>query len=103
MRGILRAMIFMMMKPMKSYCLICMNKIISIRKKKKKEIRQNINDRVRVQRKNPWMNESGIKRQSKKKRAFRNDNSQKVIQSTTAIPEEVRVYEFSAKSEFESS
>lgn len=37
MRGILRAMIFMMMKPMKSYCLICMNKIISIRKKKKKK------------------------------------------------------------------
>ncbi|RVZ22847.1 translation initiation factor IF-2, partial [Helicobacter pylori] len=40
---------------------------------------------------------SGIKRQSKKKRAFRNDNSQKVIQSAIAIPEEVRVYEFAQK------
>lgn len=67
------------------------------KEEEEKEIRQNINDRVRVQRKNPWMNESGIKRQSKKKRAFRNDNSQKVIQSAIAIPEEVRVYEFAQK------
>ncbi len=69
----------------------------NLNKEEEKEIRQNINDRVRVQRKNPWMNESGIKRQSKKKRAFRNDNSQKVIQSAIAIPEEVRVYEFAQK------
>ncbi|OLQ25377.1 translation initiation factor IF-2 [Helicobacter pylori] len=67
------------------------------KEEEEKEIRQNINDRVRVQRKNPWMNESGIKRQSKKKRAFRNDNSQKVIQSAISIPEEVRVYEFAQK------
>ncbi len=67
------------------------------KEEEEKEARQNINDRVRVQRKNPWMNESGIKRQSKKKRVFRNDNSQKVIQSAIAIPEEVRVYEFAQK------
>ncbi|MGL2704649.1 translation initiation factor IF-2 N-terminal domain-containing protein, partial [Helicobacter pylori] len=67
------------------------------KEEEEKEARQNINDRVRVQRKNPWMNEGGIKRQSKKKRAFRNDNSQKVIQSAIAIPEEVRVYEFAQK------
>ncbi len=68
-----------------------------LNKEEEKEIRQNINDRVRVQRKNPWMNEGGIKRQSKKKRSFRNDNSQKVIQSAISIPEEVRVYEFAQK------
>ncbi len=67
------------------------------KEEEEKEIRQNINDRVRVQRKNPWMNEGGIKRQSKKKRSFRNDNSQKVIQSAISIPEEVRVYEFAQK------
>ncbi len=67
------------------------------KEEEEKEARQNINDRVRVQRKNPWMNEGGIKRQSKKKRAFRNDSSQKVIQSAIAIPEEVRVYEFAQK------
>ncbi|WP_033743368.1 translation initiation factor IF-2 [Helicobacter pylori] len=67
------------------------------KEEEEKEIRQNINDRVHVQRKNPWMNESGIKRQSKKKRVFRNDNSQKVVQSAISIPEEVRVYEFAQK------
>ncbi len=69
----------------------------NLNEEEEKEIRQNINDRVRVQRKNPWMNESGIKRQSKKKRVFRNDNSQKVVQSAISIPEEVRVYEFAQK------
>ncbi|AFI06618.1 translation initiation factor IF-2 [Helicobacter cetorum] len=67
------------------------------KEEEEKEARQNINDRVRVQRKNPWMSEGGIKRHSKKKRVFRNDNSQKVVQSTISIPEEVRVYEFAEK------
>ncbi|WP_104760885.1 translation initiation factor IF-2 [Helicobacter cetorum] len=67
------------------------------REEEEKEVRQNINDRVRVQRKNPWMSEGGIKRHSKKKRVFRNDNSQKIVQSTISIPEEVRVYEFAEK------
>ncbi|WP_104748481.1 translation initiation factor IF-2 [Helicobacter cetorum] len=67
------------------------------KEEEEKEVRQNINDRVRVQRKNPWMSEGGIKRHSKKKRVFRNDNSQKVVQNTISIPEEVRVYEFAEK------
>ncbi|WP_104687585.1 translation initiation factor IF-2 [Helicobacter acinonychis] len=69
----------------------------NLNEEEEKEIRQNINDRARIQRKNPWMNEGGIKRQSKKKRVFRNDNSQKVVQSVISIPEEVCVYEFAQK------
>ncbi len=53
-----------------------------------------IADKVKIQRKTPWVNEGGIRRSSRKKRVYRSDNAQKSVQSTISISEEVRVYEF---------
>ncbi|CRF45541.1 translation initiation factor IF-2 [Helicobacter heilmannii] len=51
-------------------------------------------DRVKIQRKNPWMSEGGIRRSTKKRRVYRPDNAQKSVQANITISEEVRVYEF---------
>ncbi|CRF51275.1 Translation initiation factor 2 [Helicobacter heilmannii] len=51
-------------------------------------------DRVKIQRKNPWMSEGGIRRSTKKRRVYRPDNTQKGVQGSITISEEVRVYEF---------
>ncbi|WP_120945385.1 translation initiation factor IF-2, partial [Helicobacter labacensis] len=53
-----------------------------------------LTDRLKIQRKTPWVNEGGIRRSSRKKRVYRSDNTQKSVQSTISISEEVRVYEF---------
>ncbi|WP_285652453.1 translation initiation factor IF-2, partial [Helicobacter ailurogastricus] len=53
-----------------------------------------LTDRVKIQRKNPWMSEGGIRRSTKKKRVYRPDNAQKSVQASITISEEVRVYEF---------
>ncbi|MCE3037221.1 translation initiation factor IF-2 [Helicobacter sp. faydin-H20] len=53
-------------------------------------------DRIKVQKKNPWMSEGGIGRRSKKKNKFKEsdkkENQDK--KDMVTIPEEVRVYEF---------
>ncbi|BCZ18810.1 hypothetical protein NHP190012_04520 [Helicobacter sp. NHP19-012] len=51
-------------------------------------------DRVKIQRKNPWMSEGGIRRSTKKRRVYRPDSTQKSVQGSITIAEEVRVYEF---------
>ncbi len=53
-----------------------------------------ITDRVKIQKKTPWMSEGGIRRSSRKKRVYRNENTQKSVQSVISVSEEVRVYEF---------
>lgn len=62
---------------------------------KENEIRQNLTDRVRIQRKNPWMNENrSISRNRRKKSKPQNTEKKLEVQSVIKIPEEIRVYEF---------
>ena len=60
------------------------------------QVRQAVVDRIKVQRKNPWMNEGGIGRKNRKKSKpihhERRDNQDK--KEIITISEEVRVYEF---------
>lgn len=58
------------------------------------QIRQNTIERVRITRKNPWMNEGSIKRGSKRHKPPKITKSSQKIQGPITIPEEVRVYEF---------
>lgn len=62
---------------------------------KENEVRQIITDRVRVQRKNPWLNETrSISRSRRKKPPKQQVESNLSAKSAIVIPEEVRVYEF---------
>ena len=62
---------------------------------KENEVRQIITDRVRVQRKNPWLNETrSISRSRRKKPPKQQVESSLSAKSAIVIPEEVRVYEF---------
>lgn len=62
---------------------------------KENEVRQTITDRVRVQRKNPWLNEArSISRSRRKKPPKIIAESNLSAKSAIVIPEEVRVYEF---------
>lgn len=62
---------------------------------KENEVRQIITDRVRVQRKNPWLNETrSISRSKRKKSPKQQVESNLSAKSAIVIPEEVRVYEF---------
>lgn len=57
------------------------------------QVKQAITDRIKVHKKNPWMNEGGISRKrSKSKRPA--PVITKDIKSSISIPEEIRVYEF---------
>lgn len=58
------------------------------------QVKQAIADRVRVQKKNPWMSDGSIRRGSKRRRIQRQEVVNKVAQNTIVVPEEVRVYEF---------
>ncbi|WP_163499288.1 translation initiation factor IF-2 [Helicobacter suis] len=53
-----------------------------------------LSDRVKIQRKNPWMSEGGIRRSAKKRRVYRPENTPKSVQNSIVVSEEVRVYEF---------
>uniref|UniRef100_UPI001EFFE5D8 translation initiation factor IF-2 n=1 Tax=Helicobacter vulpis TaxID=2316076 RepID=UPI001EFFE5D8 len=53
-----------------------------------------ITDKVKIQRKTPWVNEGGIRRATKKRRVYRPESTQKSVQNNITISEEVRVYEF---------
>ncbi|WP_104749571.1 translation initiation factor IF-2 [Helicobacter cynogastricus] len=53
-----------------------------------------ITDKVKIQRKTPWVNEGGIRRSVKKRRVYRPENTQKSVQNSISVSEEVRVYEF---------
>uniref|UniRef100_UPI001F01070C translation initiation factor IF-2 n=3 Tax=Helicobacter felis TaxID=214 RepID=UPI001F01070C len=55
---------------------------------------RSITDKVKIQRKTPWVNEGGIRRSVKKRRVYRPENTQKSVQNSISISEEVRVYEF---------
>ena len=62
---------------------------------KENEARQNLTDRIKIQRKNPWMNENrSISRSRRKKPPKQITESNKVAKSAIVIPEEIRVYEF---------
>lgn len=60
------------------------------------QVKQAMVDRIKVQKKNPWMSEGGIGRKSKKKnKSIQNDKKENQDKKDTIIiPEEVRVYEF---------
>lgn len=62
---------------------------------KENQERQAITDRVKIQRKNPWLNEHrSISRSRRKKPQRQQVDTSKVAQSAITIPEEIRVYEF---------
>lgn len=62
---------------------------------KENEVRQIITDRVRLQRKNPWLNETrSISRSRRKKPPKPTQESTLSAKSAISIPEEIRVYEF---------
>lgn len=56
--------------------------------------KQAIVDRVQMQKRNKWMNEGGIRRDRKKRKAPPAPTASKSAQSAIVIPEEIRVYEF---------
>ncbi|ANV98123.1 translation initiation factor IF-2 [Helicobacter enhydrae] len=56
--------------------------------------RQAIVDRVQIQKRNKWVNEGGIRRDKKKRRAPVIQQVVKHTQNQISIPEEIRVYEF---------
>lgn len=58
------------------------------------QVKQAITERVRVQRKNPWMSDGSIRRGTRRRRNQRQEVMNKVVQNAIVIPEEVRVYEF---------
>ncbi len=60
------------------------------------QVKQAMVDRIKVQKKNPWMSEGGIGRKSKKKNkpVLNEKKDQQDKKDIIAIPEEVRVYEF---------
>lgn len=60
------------------------------------QVKQAMVDRIKVQKKNPWMSEGGIGRRNKKKnKALQVDKKETLDKKdTVVIPEEVRVYEF---------
>lgn len=58
------------------------------------QVKQAIVDKVRVQKKNPWMSDGSIRRGTKRRRIQRQEVVNKVAQNTIVVPEEVRVYEF---------
>lgn len=62
---------------------------------KENQERQAIADRVKIQRKNPWLNEHrSISRGRRKKSQRQQADTSKVAQNSIIIPEEIRVYEF---------
>lgn len=62
---------------------------------KENQERQAITDRVKIQRKNPWLNEHrSISRSRRKKPQRQQVDTSKVAQSAITILEEIRVYEF---------
>lgn len=62
---------------------------------KENEVRQAITDRVKIQRKNPWLNEHrSISRSRRKKPQRQSIDMSKVAKNAITIPEEIRVYEF---------
>lgn len=67
-----------------------------IDEEKDAQVKQAMVDRIKVQKKNPWMNEGGISRKSKKKnKALQTEKKENLDKKETInIPEEVRVYEF---------
>ncbi|WP_104697129.1 MULTISPECIES: translation initiation factor IF-2 [unclassified Helicobacter] len=60
------------------------------------QVKQAMVDRIKVQKKNPWMSEGGIGRRNKKKnKTIQTDKKENLDRKDTiVIPEEVRVYEF---------
>lgn len=59
------------------------------------EVRQAITDRVKIQRKNPWLSEHrSISRSRRKKPQRQSVDTSKVAKNAITIPEEIRVYEF---------
>lgn len=62
---------------------------------KENEVRQTITDRVKIQRKNPWLSEHrSISRSRRKKPQCQSVDMSKVAKNAITIPEEIRVYEF---------
>lgn len=62
---------------------------------KENEVRQAITDRVKIQRKNPWLSEHrSISRSRRKKPQRQSVDMSKVAKNAITIPEEIRVYEF---------
>ena len=59
-----------------------------------REIKQAMVDRIKMQRKNPWMVEGSISRKKRKNNSGFKKNEEKIKQDFIVIPEEVRVYEF---------
>lgn len=57
-------------------------------------LRQNITERIQLNRKSPWMNEGSIRRGGKYKKKYTQKENLKEIKNVISIPEEVRVYEF---------
>lgn len=65
-----------------------------IDEEKENEVRQTITDRVKIQRKNPWLNENRSISRSRRKKPQKQTANTKVAKTAIIIPEEIRVYEF---------
>lgn len=61
---------------------------------KDRESKQAMVDRIKVQKKTPWMTDGSISRKRRKPNANIKKSEEKVKQDSIIIPEEVRVYEF---------
>ncbi len=61
---------------------------------KERESKQAMVDRIKVQKKTPWMTDGSISRKRRKSNTNTKKSEEKIKQDSIVIPEEVRVYEF---------
>ena len=63
-----------------------------IDEEKENEVRQTITDRVKIQRKNPWLNENRSISRSRRKKPQKQTANTKVAKTAIIITEEIRIY-----------